>query len=142
VESEIDCELTHTMRVPTRVGAMHYTFTTPPASRVAERPIPIDDALVAEARRQLMAAVRSLPPAVLINRRGMQALFAGPMAALCRTSAPTVPIEKLIIAIKLAWASMSEARLSLGDAGGDALSGAVTACIEAYFHPGSGSRAD
>ena len=117
---------------------MHYTFTTPPASRAVERPTPIDDALVAEARRLLSGAIENRPPAALLNRQGMQALFAMPMMSLCATTMPTgVPVEKLIVAIKLAWASMTEARLSLGDAGPDALSGAVTACIEAYFQTAS-----
>jgi hypothetical protein len=122
---------------------MHYTFTTPPASRAAERPTPIDDALVADARRLLSAAVASLPPATLLNRRGMQALFAAPLSVFCAAHASRgVPIEKLIIAIKLAWASMSEARLSFGDAAPDALSSAVTACIEAYFYSAAPARAD
>jgi hypothetical protein len=118
---------------------MHYTLTTPPASRAAERPTPIDDALVAETRRLLAGAVASLPPGTLPNRLGMQALFAAPMTTLCIASAPRgVPIEKLIVAIKLAWASMTEARLSFGEAAPDALSGAVTACIEAYFKAAAG----
>jgi hypothetical protein len=113
---------------------MHYTFTTPPASRAAERPTPIDDALVADARRLLTGAVASISPTTLPNRRGMQVLFAAAMTTLCTANAPRgVPVEKLIVAIKLAWASMVEARLSFGDAAPDALSGAVTACIEAYF---------
>jgi hypothetical protein len=122
---------------------MHYTFTTPPASRAAERPTPIDDALIADARRLLSDAVASLPPTPLLNRRGMQTLFAAPMTAFCAAYAPTgVPIEKLIIAIKLAWASMSDARLSFGDAAPDALSSAVTACIESYFYPAVPAKAD
>ena len=118
---------------------MHYTFTTPPASRAAERPTPIDDALVADARRLLAAALASRPPANLPNRRGMQALFALPMMTLCAAPVATgVPVEKLIVAVKLAWASMTDARLSLGDSAPEALSGAVTACIEAYFQTPSG----
>jgi hypothetical protein len=113
---------------------MHYTLTTPPASRTVDRPTPIDDALVAEARRLLRETVATLPPGGILPRRGMQALFATPMAAFCAASSPrAVPIEKLIVAIKLAWASMGETRLRLGEAGPDALSGAVSACIEAYF---------
>jgi hypothetical protein len=122
---------------------MHYTFTTPPASRAAERPTPIDDALVADARRLLSGAVASLPRTSLVNRRGMQTLFAAPMTAFCAANAGKgVPIEKLIIAIKLAWASMAEARLSFGDSAPDALSSAVTACIETYFYPTAPAKAD
>jgi hypothetical protein len=121
---------------------MHYTFTTPPASRVAERPTPIDDALVADTRRLLTSVVASLPPGTMLNRRGMQALFTAPMMTLCAASAPKgVPIEKLIVAIKLAWASMTDARMSFGEAAPDALSGAVSACIEAYFM-GAAGKAD
>lgn len=64
---------------------MHYTSTTPPASQAAERPAPIDDALVAEVRRCLQAAMAEVPRS---------------------------------------------------------LTGAVTACIEAYFVPEDGRRAD
>ena len=120
---------------------MHYTFTTPPASRAAERPTPIDDALVADARRLLGAAVVNRPPTGMLDRRGMQALFAAPMTTLCVDGAARgVPIEKLIVAIKLAWASMIEARLSFAEGAPDPLSAAVTACIEAYFQ--SARKAD
>jgi hypothetical protein len=122
---------------------MHYTLTTPPPSRAADRPTPIDDALVAEARRLLAVTVASLPTGAAVNRRAMETLFAVPMTALCAAGRPAgVPVEKLIIAIKLAWASMAEARLSLSDAAPEALSGAVTACIKAYFRTGWGERAD
>jgi hypothetical protein len=121
---------------------MHYTLTTPPASRAAERPTPIDDSLVADARRLLTGAVANRAPADVPNRRMMEALFAAPMMTLCARTAPSgVPIEKLIVAIKLAWASMTETRLSLGDSAPEALSSAVTACIEAYFHTAA-SKAD
>lgn len=113
---------------------MHYTLVTPPPFRVADRPTPIDDALVADARRLLTSAMAGLPPTAHFGRRAAQAAFAVPMTALCVGRAPgTVPVEKLIIAIKLAWASMVEARLSLGDAAPEVLSAAVTACIESYF---------
>jgi hypothetical protein len=112
---------------------MHYTYTTPPSFRAADRPTPIDDALVADARRLMMDAVESLPPASHRNRDALQALFAPSMTTLCAAAPSNVPVEKLIVAVKLAWASMAEARLNFGDAAGDALSGAVSACIEAYF---------
>lgn len=113
---------------------MHYTITTPPASRPAERPTPVDDALIAEARAALSGAVESFPFAASLNRRTSQALFGGPMAALCGAVRPRgVPIEKLIVAVKLAWGSLAEVRLRLGDSAPDALAGAVSACIEAYF---------
>jgi hypothetical protein len=122
---------------------MHYTLTTPPASRAADRPTPIDDALVTEARRLLAGTVAGLPPGAALNRRGMQGLFAPSMAAFCASSSPrAIPIEKLIVAIKLAWASMGETRLRLGEAASDALSAAVTACIEAYFRSAERKQAD
>ena len=115
---------------------MYYTFTTPPASRAADRPPQIDEALVADARRALHAVVTNLPPAASLTRTASQALFALPMAALhAETRERGVPIEKLIVAIKLAWGSLPESRLRLGDGASEALAGAVTACIEAYFAP-------
>jgi hypothetical protein len=117
---------------------MHYTYTTPPSFRAADRPTPIDDALVADARRLMTDAVESLPPASSLDRSGLQALFAPSMATLCAVAPENVPVEKLIVAVKLAWASMAEARLNFGETGSDALSGAVSACIEAYFlRPGT-----
>ena len=80
---------------------MHYTFTTPPASRAAERPAPIDDMLVADARRLLGAAMANRPPEGQLDRHGMRALFAAPMRTLCADSTPDLPVEKLIVAIKL-----------------------------------------
>jgi hypothetical protein len=115
---------------------MYYTITTPPASRAADRPPQIDEALVAEARRALHAVVVDLPPAASLTRGASQSLFAIPMARLhAETLARGVPIEKLIVAIKLAWSSLPESRLRLGDGASEVLAGAVTACIEAYFAP-------
>jgi hypothetical protein len=122
---------------------MHYTLTTPPPSRAADRPTLIDDALVAEARRLLKETVATIPPGAALHRRDMEALFATPMAAFCATTSPrAVPIEKLIVAIKLAWASMPEPRLRLGEAGPDALAGAVSASIQAYFRSVERKQAD
>ena len=122
---------------------MYYTFTTPPASRAADRPTPIDDALVEEARGILFAAVQTIPHAANITRRASQTLFADPMTALCDSVRPRdVSIEKLIIAIKLAWASMKEVRLRLGESAPDALAGAVSACIESYFAAKTPTRVD
>jgi hypothetical protein len=115
---------------------MYYTITTPPASRAADRPAQIDEALVAEARRALHVVVGNLPPAASLTRSASHALFALPMARLhAETRGRGVPIEKLIVAIKLAWGSLPEPRLRLGDGASEALAGAVTACIEAYFAP-------
>jgi hypothetical protein len=122
---------------------MYYAHTTPPASRASDRPPQIDEALVVESRRTLHAVFANIPPASTLTRRASQALFALPMTALqAHPSARDVPIEKLIIAIKLAWGSLSEARLRLGDCAPEALAGAVTACIEAYFAPQERRRGD
>jgi hypothetical protein len=53
-----------------------------------------------------------------------------------------VPIEKLIVAIKLAWASVPEIRLRLGETAPDTLTSMVTACIEAYFADEQRPRGD
>ena len=121
---------------------MYYAITTPPASRAADRPPQIDETLVADARRTLQSVFASLPPAASLTRESSQALFALPMATLHATTRPRgVPIEKLIVAIKLAWSALPESRLRLGDGATEALAGAVTACIEAYFAP-EARRAD
>jgi hypothetical protein len=87
--------------------------------------------------------VTSLPPAASLTREASQALFALPMTALhADTRSRDVPIEKMIIAIKLAWSSIPESRLRLGDGASEVLAGAVTACIEAYFAPQERRRAD
>jgi hypothetical protein len=122
---------------------MHYAITTPPTSRPAERLAPIDDALVAEARRLLNDAVDPIAFGSLPSGLAGEALFAAPMGALCAAAgARDVPVEKLIVAIKLAWASLPEVRLRLGEAAPDALSGAVSACIKAYFASASPKIAD
>jgi hypothetical protein len=116
---------------------MHYTYTTPTASPAAHRPTPIDDALLAEVRRMLPGVVAGLPFGSTMTRGSSQMLFAGSMAMLCSAARQRgTPIEKLIIAIKLAWASLPEVRLRLGESSDDAMSGAISACIEAYFGEG------
>ena len=122
---------------------MYYTLTTPPASRVADRPPQIDEALVMESRRVLLEVLLSLPPAAMLTREASQSRFAAPMLALrVHPQARDVPIEKLIIAIKLAWNSLAETRLRFGDGAPEVLSGAVSACIQAYFAPEVRRRAD
>jgi hypothetical protein len=121
---------------------MQYTYITPPASRAADRPSQIDDALVAEARRVLTEAVASLPPGVTLNRESGQSFFAIPMSRFCDASSQRpMPVEKLIVAIKLAWGALPEARLRFGESASDALSAAVSACIDAYYAAESRTRA-
>ena len=122
---------------------MHYSITTPPKSRPAERPSPIDDALITEVRAALSEALASVPFAGSLNRRASEALFRVPLSGVCqhcRTQA--IPIEKLIVAVKLAWSTLSVDRLRLGDAAPDALAGAVSACIASYFQDEEPRRAD
>jgi len=122
---------------------MHYSITTPPSSRPAERPTPIDDALVTEARRALSAGLASVPFSTSLNRHASEAHFRAPVSDLCRSCrARNIPIEKVIIAIKLAWGTLTEHRIRLGEMAPDALAGAVTACIGAYFEDEEHGRAD
>jgi hypothetical protein len=113
---------------------MHDGFITPPASRRAERPAPFDDALFVAALRVLHDTLDALPLTAGTHPRGHGEHFAGGVRALsvdCRRAG--VPVEKLIIALKEAWASTPELRIRLGEAGPDALTAMVTASIETYF---------
>jgi hypothetical protein len=122
---------------------VQYTYVTPPASRAADRPTPVDDALVAAARCALVSAIETVPFPGSVSRRAYQALFARAIESLCVDSRrKAVPIEKLIVAIKLAWASVPEIRLRLGETAPDTLTSMVTACIEAYFADEQRPRGD
>lgn len=121
---------------------MQYTFITPPASRAADRPPQIDDALIVAGRRMLLDALGAAADSG-ISRRPGRAAFAGPMARFCdEPRRRGVPVEKLIVAMKLAWASLPELRLEFGDAGPEVMAAAVTACIQAYFDSAEATRAD
>lgn len=121
---------------------MQYTFITPPASRAADRPPQIDDALVVAGRRMLLDALDA-GAGGRVSRRPGRAVFAGPMARFCdEPRRRGVPVEKLIVALKLAWASLTELRLEFGDAAPDVVAAAVTACIQSYFDATETTRAD
>ena len=122
---------------------MHYTFVTPPASRAADRPTPVDDILVADTRRALADAIASVPFAASLSRSACQALLVNTIATLTmERRREKVPVEKLIVAIKLAWGSLPGVRLRVGDAAPEALTAMVTACIETYFPNEARGRAD
>ena len=113
---------------------MQYTFVTPPASRAADRPPQIDDAWIVAGRRVLLDAVGDALRRGGPVRRVSPTSFAGPMASFCDEARRTgVPVEKLIIALKLAWSSLPELRLAFGESAPDVIGSAVTACIDAYF---------
>jgi hypothetical protein len=121
---------------------MQYTFITPPASRAADRPPQIDDALIVAGRRMLLDALGVAADSGMSRRRGWAAI-AAPMAAFCAEPRRRgVPVEKLIVALKLAWASLPELRMEFGDAAPDVIAAAVTACIQAYFDSAELARAD
>lgn len=121
---------------------MQHTFNTPPASRAADRPPQIDDALVVAGRRMLLDALSATADRGISGRPG-RAAFAGPMALFCdEPRRRGVPVEKLIVAMKLAWASLPELRMEFGDAAADVMATAVTACIQSYFDSPEITRAD
>jgi hypothetical protein len=122
---------------------MYQTFTPPSTARVADRPSQIDEGLVAEVRQALYATVQAMPFAASLTRQASQSLFAARMTTLSAGArARGVPVEKLIIAIKLAWAKLPGSRTQLGEGAPEVLAGAVSACIEAYFAAEERTRAD
>ena len=122
---------------------MHYSITTPPRSRPAERPAPIDDALIAETRAALSAALTSVPFTGSLSRRESEALFRVHLSGVCQSCrTQQIPIEKLLVAVKLAWTTLAVDRLRLGDTAPDVLAGAVSACIASYFQDEERRRAD
>ncbi len=122
---------------------MHHTPYTPTASRTPVQSAEADDALIAEARRVLLDALVDLPVASAYDTPALRTHFNGTMAPLCvYVRARDVPIEKLLVAVKLAWATLGEPRARLGEAAPDVLGGVVSACIECYFAGDARERAD
>ena len=113
---------------------MQYTFVNPPAPRSADRPLQIDDALVVAGRRVLLDALSDAVRRGSQIRRMSRTPFAHAMVSFCDEARQAgVPVEKLIIALKLAWSSLPELRLTFGESAPDVIGAAVTACIDAYF---------
>lgn len=122
---------------------MQHTPYTPVASRAPVQTPDADDALIAEARRVLLAALVDLPVAPAYDPLALRSRFNAFMALLCmRVRARDVPIEKLLVAVKLAWATLGEPRARFGEAAPDVLGGVVSACIECYFSADTNERAD
>ena len=122
---------------------MHGSSYTPEPSRPAYQRADVDDALLAEARQALLGSLVDLPVATAFDQFAMQTQFNGAMKSLCLYArARAVPIEKLIVAVKFAWATLGEPRVRFGEAAPDVIGGAVSACIECYFQAEASRRAD
>lgn len=122
---------------------MHHTPYTPAVSRTPAQSPDADDALIAEARRVLLDALVDLPVAPAFDPLAVRTHFNGTMAPVCvYVRERGVPIEKLLVAVKLAWATLGEPRARFGEAAPDVLGGVVSACIECYFAADSRERAD
>jgi hypothetical protein len=113
---------------------MRFTYATPPAFPNADLPPQGDDAVVRKAHDLLLEVVSRSPVLVMIDRDSRGQVFAAPMATLCAEARlRQLPIERLIIAIKQAWATLPELRTQLGDDAAEVLSSAISVCIEQYF---------
>ena len=122
---------------------MHDSPYTPAVSRTPVQNMEADDALIAESRRVLLDALVDLPVAPAYDSSVLRTRFNGTMAPLCAyVRARDVPIEKLLVAVKLAWATLGEPRARLGEAAPDVLGGVVSACIDCYFSADTKERAD
>ncbi|MCY7378111.1 MAG: hypothetical protein LH467_02080 [Gemmatimonadaceae bacterium] len=122
---------------------MHNTPYTPEPSRPSYQSADVDDVLLAEARGALLTVLVDLPVATAFDQVAIQTRFSGAMASLCLYArARGVPIEKLIVAVKYAWATLGEPRVRFGEAAPDVIGGAVSACIECYFTAEASRRAD
>ncbi|MEO7712650.1 MAG: hypothetical protein ABIV10_07015 [Gemmatimonadaceae bacterium] len=122
---------------------MHHTPYTPEPSRPSYQSADVDDVLIAEARGALLSALADLPVATAFDQVAIQTRFSDAMTSLCLYARPRgVPIEKLIVAVKYAWATLGEPRVRFGEAAPDVIGGAVSACIECYFTADASRRAD
>lgn len=122
---------------------MHRTSHTPEPSRPPYRSAEVDDALLVEARRALLISLVDLEVATAFDQVAIQERFSGSMTSLCQFArARGVPVEKLLVAVKFAWATLGEPRVRFGEAAPDVIGGAVRACIECYFTAEASRRAD
>lgn len=122
---------------------MHHTPYTPEPSRPPYQSADVDDLLLTEARSALLTALVDLPVATAFDQVAIQTRFSAPMTSMCLYArARGVPIEKLIVAVKYAWATLGEPRVRFGEAAPDIIGGAVSACIECYFTAQASRRAD
>lgn len=122
---------------------MHHTPYTPEPSRPSVQSADVDDLLLAEARGALLTVLVDLPVATAFDQVAIQTRFSRAMTSLCQYArARGVPIERLIVAVKYAWATLGEPRARYGEAAPDVIGGAVSACIECYFTADASGRAD
>jgi hypothetical protein len=116
------------------VVLVRFPRATPPAFPLVDLPRQIDDDLVREAARLLLEAVSNFPTSAMTERDSRDAVFAAPMAKLCVDARlQRLPVERLIVAVKQAWALLGDTRARLGDAAPDVLASAISVCIEQYF---------
>jgi hypothetical protein len=112
---------------------MHYSQVRS-AFAVSDLAPLVDGALAEEAYALLLDAVSRHPVAVMLDKESRKEAFGAPMATLCGCARQRkVPIERLLIAIKMAWAMLPEHRTHLGDVAADVLASAISVCIERYF---------
>ena len=122
---------------------MHHTPYTREPARPPYQTADVDDLFLAEARSALLTALVDLPVATAFDQVAIQTRFSSPMSSLCLYArARGVPIEKLIVAVKYAWATLGEHRVRFGEAAPDIIGGAVSASIECYFTSDVSRRAD
>jgi hypothetical protein len=113
---------------------MRASHGTPPAFPIDALPGLIDEALVRQAHELLEATVNRYPVALMMDKRLRNSVFGPPMATLCADARSRhLPIERVIVAIKLAWSGLPERRLQLDDVSTDVLSSVISVCIEQYF---------
>jgi hypothetical protein len=94
----------------------------------------VDAGLVEDAYALLLDVVNLHPVAVMVDKDSRNGAFAAPMAALCaRARLRKLPIERLLVAVKMAWAILPVHRTRLGNVANDVLSSAISVCIEQYF---------
>jgi hypothetical protein len=113
---------------------MRFSHATPPPFPIATPPHVIDETLVQRAHEVLADVVGRYPVSLMVDKATRDDVFAVPMARLCAEARLRhLPVERLIVAIKLAWKKLPERRIHLGDVATDVLSSAVSVCIEQYF---------
>jgi hypothetical protein len=113
---------------------MRFSHATPPAFPRATPPHVIDETLVRRAHDLMADVVGRYPVSAMVDKETRSEVFGLPMARLCAEARlRNLPVERLIVAIKLAWQKLPERRLHLGDVATDVLSSAVSVCIEQYF---------
>jgi hypothetical protein len=120
---------------------MRFSHATPPAFPRATPPHLIDETLVLRARDLLADVVGRHPVSDMVDKETRSDVFGVSMARLCaEAQLRHLPVERLIVAIKVAWTKLPERRIHLGDAAADVLSSAVSVCIEQYFADSQGRR--